>query len=121
MATSQVEYVGFRNGDTTREYSLRVRHPDGQCDEFTLAIEQQAFVTHRVRYQDGAEICFLKLCRALEAWALAPESGPPEARQNVTDADLLEYSEGHKVKPRRTGPPPPRTPTPVGMTPPPRS
>jgi hypothetical protein len=108
MATSQVEYVGFRSGDTTRDYRLVVREPDGQCREFTLAIEQEAFLSHRVRYQDAAEICFLKLCRALQAWASAPESGPPPGRQNVTDADLLEYREGHAPKPRRLAPSPKR-------------
>ncbi len=107
MALSQVEYLGFRSGNTTRDYRLLVRQPDGQCHEFTLAIEQEAFLSHRVRYQDGAEICFLKLRRALEAWASAPESGPPPGRQNITDADLLEYREGHLPKPRRLAPPRP--------------
>jgi hypothetical protein len=104
MATSQVEYLGFRSGDATREYHLLVRHPDGQREEFTLTIEQEAFLSHRVRYQDAAEICFLKLRRAVEAWAAAPESAPPVARQKVTEADLLEYREGHAAKPRGSKP-----------------
>jgi hypothetical protein len=105
MATHHLEYVGFHNGKTTREYRLLVRHPDGQYREFTLAVEQEAFLTGRVRYQDAAEICFWKLQRALAAWDLAPESAPPAARQIVTEADLLEYREAHAAKPRRLQPP----------------
>jgi hypothetical protein len=106
MATHHVEYVGFKSGETTRDYRLRVRHADGQYYEFTLAVEQSAFLAGRVRYQDAAEICFWKLQRALVAWDLAPESGPPAPRQTVTEADLLEYREAHAAKPRRFTSPP---------------
>src|SRR5438105_15865113 len=34
MATAQVEYVGFRTRETTREYQLRIRHADGHCDDY---------------------------------------------------------------------------------------
>lgn len=102
MVTPQVEYVGFRSGEKTREYRLVVRHPDGRCDEFTITIAQEAFLAHRVRYQDAAEICFTKLRRALVAWEATPEAGKPAAHLSVTDADLLEYREGHVPKPRRT-------------------
>ncbi len=101
MLASQVEYVGFRSGETTRDYQLLVRHPGGQCDEFIVAIRHEAFLSHRVRYQDAAEICFLKLRRVLDEWISAPESGPPSRRQNITDADLLEYREAHAPKPQR--------------------
>jgi hypothetical protein len=107
MVTAQVEYVGFRSGEASREYRLLVRHPDGHYEEFTLAIAQEAFLSRRVRYQDGAEICFMKLSRALAAWASAPEAGPLAAHQKVTEADLLQYREDHTPKPRtRTTPPP---------------
>ena len=39
MATSQLEYVGFRNNEATRDYLLFVRHGDGRYDEFVVAIE----------------------------------------------------------------------------------
>lgn len=104
-----LEYLGFQNGATSRDYRLLVRNSGGQCYEFTLAVQQEAFLSGRVRYQDAAEICFWKLQRALLAWDLAPESGPPAARQIVTEADLLEYREAHAAKPRRfSAPPPPR-------------
>lgn len=100
MAISQVEYVGFRNGATTRDYVLAVRHADGSRDEYVVAIEHAAFAARRARYQDGAEICYLKLRRAVAAWTLAPESGPLAARQDVTEAELLAYREEHEPRPR---------------------
>ena len=109
MATQyHLEYLGFQCRETTRDYRLLVRHAGGEYREFTLAVEQTAFLSGRVRYQDAAEICFWKLQRALLAWDLAPESGPPAARQIVTEADLLEYREAHAPKPRRLAPPQPR-------------
>jgi hypothetical protein len=101
MATHHLQYIGFQNGETTREYRLLARHGDGRCYEFTLAVEQAAFLAGRVRYQDAAEICFWKLERALVSWDHAPESAPPASRQTVTEADLLQYRETHSVKPRR--------------------
>jgi len=101
MPTPHVEYIGFENGETTREYRLMVRHADGQHYQFTLAIEQEAFRSGRVRYQDAAEICFWKLQRALVAWDLEPDSAPPAPRQKVTEADLLQYRDAHAGKPRR--------------------
>jgi hypothetical protein len=98
MAPPHIEYIGFHNSEATRDYLLFVRQPDGRCDEFVLTIEQAAFVSGRVRYQDGAEICFLKLSRVLAAWAAAPESGPPASRQGVTEADLVAYREAHSPK-----------------------
>ena len=108
MTIPQVQYVGFRIGETTRDYRLLVQRPDGQCDEFIVAIEHAAFLSHQVRYQDAAEICFLKLRQALEACASTPDSAPPAARQTVTEDNLREYREAHAPKPRRLAPP--RTP-----------
>jgi hypothetical protein len=101
MATHHLQYIGFRTGETTRDYRLLASHGDGQCYEFTFAVEQAAFLAGRVRYQDAAEICFWKLERALVSWDLAPASAPPASRQTVTEADLREYRETHTVKPRR--------------------
>jgi hypothetical protein len=106
MGKPHVEYIGFRNTEATRDYVLFVRHGDGRCDEFVVAIKQEAFVSGRARYQDGAEICFLKLARALADWVAAPESRPA-LRQDVTEADLLAYNEEHAPKVRMTRPPRP--------------
>jgi hypothetical protein len=105
MPTLQLEYLDFKNGEATRDYRLLVRNPDGTSRVFTIVIEQAAFLAHRVRYQDGAEICYWKLQRELTAWGLSPHDPPPAAVQTVTDADLLEYKDAHQPKPRRLQPP----------------
>jgi hypothetical protein len=107
MPVSHVEYLGFRIGETTRDYRLLIRHPDGVCQQFVLAIPHEAFTSQRVRYQDAAEICFLKLSRALDQWISAPGSPPLAASQDVTDADLLAYREAHTSKPPQRRPPRP--------------
>ena len=108
MTSSQVEYVGFRNNDRSRDYLLCVRHPDGRSEDFVISIAQAAFVAGRLRYQDGAEISFLKLSRAVAAWATTPQSEPLAARQDVTDADLVAYKDEHTPKPRATRSHPPK-------------
>lgn len=107
MTTPHVQYIGFHNNEATRDYLLCIRHGDGRCDEFVVTIEQTAFLSGRARYQDGAEICFLKLSRALAAWVAAPDSGPLASRQGVTEADLLAYREAHAPKPKSWRPPHP--------------
>jgi len=104
MAILHVEYVGFQNNETSRDYLLCVRHKDGQCDEFVVAIPQQAFISRRARYQDGAEICFMKLSRALALWTDEPGGERPAARQDVTEADLIAYRDAHAPKARVTRP-----------------
>jgi len=100
MSLAHVEYVGFRNREATREYNLRIRHKDGRCDEFTLAIPLDAFVAHRVRYQDGAEICFQKLQRALVDWEATSETLLPPPYQDVTEAEMDAFREAHAPKTR---------------------
>lgn len=96
MATTlRSEYVGFTVNATSRVYKLRVRQPDGEPLDFTLAISNRAFLSNRVRYQDAPEICFLKLERELSACG----DSLPASHLEVTDADLDEYREAHTKKP----------------------
>jgi len=101
--STRVEYVGFAVRGAAREYALRVWPADGEPHEFTLVIPNQAFLTQRVRYQDGPEVCFLKLQRQLAA---CPTGFPP-SHLGVTDADLEDYRIAHtpKALQRRTVPP----------------
>jgi hypothetical protein len=100
MATAQVEYVGFSTQGPAREYRLRVRVAAGEAEEFTLAIPCEAFLAHRVRYQDAPEICFLKLQRELSACG----DGRPAAHLDVSDAELEEYRQAHAPKPPQRRP-----------------
>ena len=81
-ATARVQYVGFQAGDLVREYRFAV-HDTAQEDlSYTLIIANEAFVAHRVRYQDGPEICLLRLHRELGAYA----NHPPTTNFCITDA-----------------------------------
>lgn len=89
--SAHVEYLGFTPGDTRREYSLRVRDGAGEPLDFTLWIPNEAFLSRRVRYQDGPEICFMKMQREL----LASPEGVTPLRLEVTETDLEEYRVAH--------------------------
>jgi hypothetical protein len=91
MQVAQVSYVGFKNLATSREYAFRVTQVDGSSNDFLFAVSNDAFLTHHVRYQDAAEICFLKLQRAV----IASGPGLPAARQDVTEQDFEAYRLAH--------------------------
>jgi hypothetical protein len=99
MIAPQVEYVGFVTKGNAREYTLRVRHSTDEAVEVTLAIANEAFLAHRVRYQDGPEICFLKLQKELVAG-----EGRLPSRVNVQDSDLEDYRAAHAPKPPQRRP-----------------
>jgi hypothetical protein len=102
----QVEYVGFTTNERAREYTLRVRQKAAEAIEVTLSIDSQAFLDKRVRYQDGPEICFLKLQKELTA----ADDGRVPSRLSVVDADLEEYKTAHAPKAPRRHPPQPTPP-----------
>jgi hypothetical protein len=93
MASANVEYLGFTAASKSREYRLRVRQ-GLDIEDFTVAVPNEAFLAHRVRYQDGPEICFLKLQRAVAAG----EGVLPKRALSVTDAELEEYRVAHTPK-----------------------
>jgi hypothetical protein len=106
VAEIHVEYMGFKTDGSGRQYALRVRQATGEFHDFTLAIPLEAFVSHRARYQDAPEICYLKLRRELAACS----EGLPASFLNVTDAELEEYRLAHAPKtPQRRPKPVPQS------------
>jgi hypothetical protein len=95
MAGSTLEYLGFTAGDGTRKYMLRIRQVGGVLHDITRAIANDAFLDHRVRYQDGPEVCFLILQEEMRA---CPGELPVPYLQ-VTDAELAQYRAARAVKP----------------------
>jgi len=89
-----VQYVGFTAGALAREYNFVVRDESRQSRQYTLTIANEAFLSHRVQYQDGPNICSLRLHRELAAGS----DHPIEALFSVTDSELAEYQEDHKAK-----------------------
>lgn len=96
MSTAQVEYVGFTATALAREYRLRVRQGT-EAHEFRVAVPHEAFLKHRLRYQDGPEVCFIKLQRALAEG----EGALPERELSVTEAELEAYRVAHAPRTTR--------------------
>jgi hypothetical protein len=94
MVPVHIEYLGFTSTGDAREYKLRVRQ-GAESQYVTLAIANEAFLAHRARYQDGPDICFLKVQREIEVLAGALPTG----RFEVTDEELAAYRVAHTAKP----------------------
>lgn len=92
-----LQYVGFESKGAVREYAFTVRGTDGASSEYFVTIANEAFVAHRVRYQDAPEICSLRLHREFAAGS----DHPPSTRFSVTDAELADYKEAHTPKSKR--------------------
>lgn len=89
-----LQYVGFESKGPVREYAFTVRGTEGASSEYFVTIANDAFVAHRVRYQDAPEICSLRLHREFAART----DHPPSTRFSVTDAELADYKEAHTPK-----------------------
>ncbi len=105
MSSAHVEYLGFSVKGATREYALRVRDAGGDHHDVTMSITNEAFLAHRVRYQDAPDVCF----RILQRELLANAEGPCASRLSVSEADLEEYrvAQAPKSPQRRPRPPAP--------------
>jgi len=93
-----LQYVGFENRGGVREYTFTLRGIDGASAEYFVTIANDAFVAHRVRYQDAPDICSLRLHREFATRT----DHPPSMRISITDAELADYRDAHtpKMKPR---------------------
>jgi len=89
-----VQYIGFQAKPLSREYTFHVRGP-GEERDFTFNIANEAFTSHRARYQDAPAICSERLQAELAA-----HSNNPEATQFViTAAELESYRAARSPKP----------------------
>lgn len=92
-----VQYVGFKVKPLVREYTFTVTEVSHERREFTLTIANEAFDSHRARYQDAPDICSTKLRRELAAYA----NHPPETQYRITDAELEDYRGAHAPRAAR--------------------
>jgi len=83
-----VQYLGFQAKSLSREYTFNVRG-GGEDRAFTLAIANEAFVSHRARYQDAPGICSERLQAELAAHA----NHPLETQYIITSAELDTFRE----------------------------
>jgi hypothetical protein len=110
----RVEYLDFQNVPDHREYRLAVYGADGS-DEFRFRIAMAAFGAGRVRLQDGPDVCYQKLLRAVAAG----EKANPDV-VTIDDVELAGYREAHTHVPKHrswTPSSPPKPPV-VRRTPP---
>ncbi len=85
-----VQYMGFAAKPQAREYIFNVREA-GQEREFRLNIANEAFISHRARYQDAPGICAARL----HAELTASSNHPAETQFHITDAELAKFRESH--------------------------
>ncbi len=103
---ARVEYLGFQEVDEHREFRFRVYGLDGSR-EFRMRITKAAFDTRQVRLQDGPDVCYHKLLRAVAAGVM-----PQPDLIMVDEVDLCSYRDEHTqvLKRRSRKPSPPATP-----------
>jgi hypothetical protein len=93
-----VQYVGFEAKTLVREYSFVVRQASSETREFAITIVNEAFTSHRLSYQDGPNICSLKLHRELATFS----NNPPETHYRISEGELAEYRDAHSPKAARS-------------------
>jgi hypothetical protein len=91
-----VQYLGFQAKQLVREYAFQVREA-GAEREFTVNIANEAFLSHRVKYQDAPAICSQRLQAELAAHA----NHPSETQYVITAAELDAYQVSRAEKPGR--------------------
>ncbi len=101
----RVEYLDFQNVAENREFRLRAFGPDGST-EFRFRIAVAAFDAGRVRLQDGPDVCYQKLLRAVAAG----ETASPDVT-SIDDLELARYREEHTPVSKRRSTNPSSTPT----------
>jgi hypothetical protein len=93
-----VQYLGFQASTLVRKYIFAVREKATEPLHYTLTIANDAFVSHRARYQDAPAICSLRLHRELDAHA----NHPPTTSFCITDSELAIYLDTRKPKANRS-------------------
>jgi hypothetical protein len=89
-----MQYLGFEPKNEWREYSFQVRYAAEDIRDFTLTILNEAFTSHRVRYQDAPDVCSLKLRREL----IANPHHPSHTNFAISNRELDDYKAGHSPK-----------------------
>jgi hypothetical protein len=84
-----VQYVGFQDAAGRREYVLLAQLGE-KVRKYTVSIAREAFAKRRALLQDGPDICYQKLVRALIDSEMVGAG-----RLAVTDADLTLYRDAH--------------------------
>jgi hypothetical protein len=88
------QYVGFKSKATAREYTFLVTEVSTEPLEIIFTIQNEAFSSRRLSFQNGPDICSLKLHREMADSA----SNPLKAHYRISEADLASYHDSHAPK-----------------------
>lgn len=94
--TVVLQYAGFKTKGAVREYTFKRSGTDGASSEYSVTNANDAFVPHRVRYQDAPDICSRRLRRE---FAIRTDY-PLSARFSIADAELADYQQAHAPSPK---------------------
>jgi len=83
-----LQYLGFAVVAGGREYSFRVRVPEGIDRDFTIAVANAGFLSGGLKYQEGPDVCYRKLLHAL---AGELTGSPALPRQQLSETELFDY------------------------------
>lgn len=95
----RVEYVSFANVGDHREYCFVV-HAGDRLTRQVVRVSLSLFGAARLRLQDGPDVCYQGLLRALEA---GHEVGSGVI--TLAETDVTDYRDAHTPAPRRRAPP----------------
>lgn len=91
-----MQFVGFESKAKAREYTFIVREASTEPRTFTVTIAHEVFTEHRLRFQDGPDVCSLKLRHELATTS----NHPAESRFQITDTELDDYRKSHTAPKR---------------------
>ena len=98
-----LQYRGFENKRAVREYPFALRRSAGKSSEYFVTIATAAFVAHRARYQNGPEICSLRLHRefAVRGGPFSPHALTGHGRRTgrIHECPRLE-TRGRRLRPQ---------------------
>jgi hypothetical protein len=93
-----VQFLRFEAQKLERVYFFSVRRGSAERHDTSVTILNEAFDSHRARYQDAAAICSARLHRELEGDA----ERMLETHYAITDAELEDFRSAHSQKPFRS-------------------
>jgi hypothetical protein len=89
-----VQYVGFQSKAVAREYIFLVRDVATEPYEIVFTILNEAFSSRRLSFQNGPDICSLKLHREMAD----PVNNPMKTHYRISETDLDHYRDSHTSK-----------------------
>lgn len=83
-----IQYAGFVVAATARVYAFSVPDTLAETREFTVKVHLGAFRTTALRFQDGPEICSVRLKRELQE---ETQDSPANPHLRIEAQDIQEY------------------------------